>query len=42
MAELVKYADCIVFNSFAQWYRFADALAAAPREIRAGFRYNPA
>ena len=41
MTELVRYADCIVFNSFAQWHRFAEVLAAAPRKIMAGLRFNP-
>ena len=41
MAKLVKCADCIVFNSFAQWHRFAGVLAAAPRKIMAGLRFNP-
>jgi len=41
MTELVKHAHCIVFNSFVQWRRFAPVLAAAPREIRAGLRFNP-
>ena len=39
--ELAKYADHVVFNSFAQWRRFGAMLAAQPRPIECGLRVNP-
>ncbi len=41
MTELVKYADHISFNSFAQWERFKPVIENAPREISCGLRVNP-
>lgn len=41
MAELVELVDHIVFNSFAQWRRFAPMLRSAGRSIEAGIRVNP-
>lgn len=41
MAELVKYADHISFNSFAQWETFAPVVERAPRPISCGLRVNP-
>ncbi len=45
MHEVLQYADHVVFNSFAQWRRHRDAVAAgaaaAGREIQVGLRVNP-
>ncbi len=41
MAELVKIADHIVFNSFAQWQKHRDTIEKAPRTISCGIRINP-
>lgn len=40
-AELCRYSDHLVFNSFAQWERFRDRVNAAGRPIRCGIRVNP-
>jgi len=42
MDALVKIADHVTFNSFAQWQRFRSKIAAASRPIRCGIRINPA
>lgn len=39
--EVVRHADHVIFNSFAQWRRFGPRVAAAPREIQCGLRVNP-
>lgn len=41
IAALVQTCDTIIFNSFAQWHRFRDTVAAAERPIRCGLRINP-
>lgn len=41
MAEVLRYADHVSFNSFAQWRRFRPMLAACGREISCGMRINP-
>ena len=40
-AELLHYAEHIVFNSFAQYELFQKQLEAAPRNISIGLRINP-
>lgn len=39
--EIVKYADHIVFNSFAQLDRFRDTVARSGRKIDLALRINP-
>lgn len=45
LAETLKYADHVVFNSFAQWRRFRPLMEAAEtregRRIECGLRLNP-
>jgi carboxynorspermidine decarboxylase len=41
MAELIRYANHLVFNSFAQWRRFRPAVEAAGKPVRCGIRINP-
>ena len=41
MDEYLRIVDHIVFNSFAQWYRFKTQLQNAPRKIACGLRINP-
>ncbi len=41
MAELIRYADHISFNSVAQWERFKATIARAPRPVSCGLRVNP-
>ena len=41
MAELIRYSDHIVFNSFAQLRRFRPQIHASGRNIRIGVRVNP-
>lgn len=41
MREVLRYADHVVFNSFAQWRRHRDAVAAAGRQVQVGLRVNP-
>ena len=41
MAELVKTADHIVFNSYAQWERFKPVVQSSCRKIACGLRLNP-
>jgi len=40
-AEMLGYADHLVFNSFSQWQRFRGRVAACPRPISCGIRVNP-
>lgn len=40
-AELLSVCDHIVFNSFAQWERFAGRVAVCGRPIQCGIRVNP-
>jgi carboxynorspermidine decarboxylase len=41
IADLVKLADYIIFNSFSQWKRFRSDIQASPRTIYCGMRVNP-
>jgi carboxynorspermidine decarboxylase len=41
MDEIVQLADHIVFNSFAQYERFKDKVAASGRDIECALRVNP-
>ncbi len=41
LAELVKIADHLVFNSFSQWHLARDIIAKSGRDISAGLRVNP-
>ncbi len=41
IAELVKIADHIVFNSFRQWDKYKDAVKNCDRNISCGIRVNP-
>lgn len=41
MVELLTLADHMVFNSFSQWTRFREQVAASPRKISSGIRINP-
>jgi carboxynorspermidine decarboxylase len=38
MQDLVKHADCIIFNSFSQWRKHGNAV---PEHITCGMRINP-
>ena len=40
-AELLGYANHMVFNSFAQWHHFKPLVEAAGRPVRCGLRVNP-
>lgn len=39
--EIMKYSNHIVFNSFNQWRRYREQVAAYPKEISCGLRINP-
>lgn len=39
--EILNYADHIVFNSFSQWKRFKEPVAASKKKIMCGIRINP-
>ena len=41
MAELVKIADHIVFNSFSQWKKHRDTVKNCGRDVSCGIRCNP-
>ncbi len=41
MAELIRYADHISFNSLAQWRQFRPVVENASRPISCGLRVNP-
>lgn len=41
MPELLRCANHMVFNSFAQWRRFKPAVAACGKPVRCGIRVNP-
>jgi len=41
MAELLRYANHMVFNSFAQWRRHRAVVAGCGRPVRCGIRVNP-
>lgn len=45
MAEILKYAEHIVFNSFTQWHKYRDMVKQAEKErgihISCGLRINP-
>jgi len=40
-AEVLKFADHIVFNTPAQWQKFKSAVESSPRKIHASIRVNP-
>jgi len=40
-AELMKYCDHMVFNSFAQWRKYKDRIKSYPGQIKCGIRVNP-
>ena len=40
-AEIIGYADHLVFNSFNQWRQFREKVALHPRPISCGIRVNP-
>lgn len=40
-AEMLGYADHLVFNSFNQWQQFRERVAACSRPISCGIRVNP-
>jgi len=40
-AEILKYSDHIVFNSFSQWKKFRETVRSAPRKVSCGIRVNP-
>lgn len=40
-AEILQWADCVVFNSGSQWQRFGHRTAGAPRPVKCGLRINP-
>lgn len=39
--EIMNYSGHIVFNSFAQWKKYRDKVAAHPKKISCGLRVNP-
>jgi carboxynorspermidine decarboxylase len=39
--ELLGYADHLVFNSFSQWGRFRERVAASSKPVSCGIRINP-
>lgn len=39
--EIMKYSNHIVFNSFNQWRRYREQVAAYPKKISCGLRINP-
>lgn len=41
ITELLKWADCIIFNSFTQKQRFASAIRKARPDMELGIRINP-
>ncbi|ART64004.1 carboxynorspermidine decarboxylase [Kushneria marisflavi] len=41
MAEVLRYADHLSFNSPNQWRRHRDTVSAAPRRVSCGLRVNP-
>lgn len=41
MAELIKYSDHIVFNSFAQLRKYRSQIQQSGRDIKIGVRVNP-
>ncbi|KAF1074184.1 carboxynorspermidine decarboxylase [Halodesulfovibrio sp. MK-HDV] len=41
MAEIIKYSDHIVFNSFAQLRKYRPLIQASERTIKIGVRVNP-
>jgi carboxynorspermidine decarboxylase len=40
-AEIVGYADHLIFNSFSQWELYKDQVLHAPGKISCGIRINP-
>ena len=41
MREILRYADHVVFNSFAQWRHFRNMVANRDRPLACGIRVNP-
>lgn len=41
LTETLRYADHIVFNSFAQWQRFRPLVQGCGHEVTCGLRINP-
>ncbi len=41
VADLLRYSDVLVFNSFSQWQRFKSVVQNAPAPVRCGIRVNP-
>ncbi|MBI5094244.1 MAG: carboxynorspermidine decarboxylase [Candidatus Hydrogenedentes bacterium] len=41
LAEIIRYADHISFNSVSQWNRFKPVVAAQPKSIGCALRVNP-
>lgn len=39
--EILGYADHLVFNSFPQWERFRERVAASGKRVSCGIRINP-
>lgn len=40
-AEVIKYSDYLIFNSFDQWRRFSPLVEKSGRPISCGLRVNP-
>jgi carboxynorspermidine decarboxylase len=40
-ADIMKYCDHIVFNSFSQWEKYRGRVASSGRHIECGIRVNP-
>lgn len=41
IAELLGFADHLIFNSLGQWRRYRREVLASPRPVSAGLRINP-
>ena len=41
IAEVIKFSDHIIFNSFAQWNRFKGVVKESDKNISCGIRVNP-
>jgi len=41
MRDILRYADHVVFNSFAQWRHFKDIIQHCGRQVECGIRVNP-
>lgn len=40
-ADILKYCDHIVFNSFEQWSKYKDRIKSSAKKIECGIRINP-